>query len=155
MPASRPHSQPPKLFLKKLPRILHVLLYIRLQMPRPRLPVVRRISDAARQEDEFVRIRGREDQIFSVSPHHPQPVDQHPKKQVGFSEILTVLPADNPVFDQPRQRLHGIGRAEERVFVAMHDLEILDGVLDIDNPAGTEFDIDRATFDQLFQLLPS
>ncbi len=39
--------------LEKLPRQLHMLFDIRLQMPGACLPVVRRVADAAGQEDEF------------------------------------------------------------------------------------------------------
>ena len=38
--------------------------------------------------------------------------------------------------------------------MAMHDLEILDGILDIDEPAGAVFHIHGAGLDKLFQLLP-
>ena len=36
----------------------------------------------------------------------------------------------------------------------MHDLEVLDGILDVDEPAGAVFHIHGAWFDKLFQLLP-
>ncbi len=41
------------------------------------------------------------------------------------------------------------------MFVAMHDLEILNGVLDIDEPSGAMFDVHRPWLDELFQLLPA
>src|SRR5262245_61860322 len=49
-----PPSQLPKHPLEKLSCLLHMFFYIRLQMPRARLPVVRRISHPARKKDEFV-----------------------------------------------------------------------------------------------------
>ena len=35
----------------------------------------------------------------------------------------------------------------------MHDLEVLDGIFDIDNTAWAMFQVYRASFHQLFQLL--
>src|SRR6476469_2701833 len=47
-------SQFPKLSLIELPHILHMFFYVRLQMPRPRLPVVGRVADAACQKDKLI-----------------------------------------------------------------------------------------------------
>src|SRR5262249_8205575 len=48
------HSQLPKHPFKELSCLPHMLLNIRLQMPRPRLPIVCRVADPACQEDKLV-----------------------------------------------------------------------------------------------------
>ena len=56
--------QPPKRPLEELPCLCHVLLDIRLEMPRAGFPIVGCIADAAGQEDEFVGIHRWENPIF-------------------------------------------------------------------------------------------
>jgi len=66
-----------------------MLLYIRLQMPRSRLPIIGRVADTARQKDELVRIWRWKHEILGMTPHHAKPIDQHPDKEIGLSQILT------------------------------------------------------------------
>jgi hypothetical protein len=50
--ALSPHTLPN--VLSKLPRRSHMLLDLRLQMPRSCLPIIPRVADAVGAEDEFV-----------------------------------------------------------------------------------------------------
>ena len=57
---SSPPSHLSKRPLRKIHRLSHVLFDIRLQMPRSRLPIIRRVADMAGEEDDLVSsIRGR------------------------------------------------------------------------------------------------
>ncbi len=66
-------SQLPKRPFKELFGEGQMLLNIRLQMPGARLPIVGRITDAAGEEDEFVRIGWRKHKILGIAPHHALP----------------------------------------------------------------------------------
>lgn len=39
--------------------------------------------------------------------------------------------------------------------MAVHDLEVLDRIFDIDNPSGAMFEVDRVSLYELLQLLPT
>src|SRR5512144_275201 len=90
-----------------------------------------------------------------MASHHPQSINQHANEQIGLPQILAVLPRHNSAFHQPSQRLHRVRRAQNGMLMAMHELEILDSVLDIDKTSVAKFDVDRSAFDQLLELLPS
>src|SRR5262245_35601814 len=130
-----------------------MFFYIRLQVSCPGLPIVRRVADTARQKDELIRVRRRKNQILGVAPDHAKPIDEHSDEQIGLSKVLTVVSADDTGFYESREGLHGVWRAQDRVSVTMHELEILDGIFDVDDASRTEFGIDRSTFDKLFELL--
>ena len=134
---------------------MHMFLYIRLQMPRPRLPVVGRVADAAAKKDKLVGIGRRKDQVLGMAAHHAETVDEHPDEQVGLAEVLAVLPRDNTAVDETRQRLHGVGRAQDRMTMAVHELEVLNGIFDIDDSSGAKFGVHRAALDELLELLPA
>lgn len=87
----------------------HVLRDISLEMPRSRLPVVGRISDAAGEEDEFVGIDRGKDTILGIAANHAETVDEHPDEEIGLAERLAVLSRDKTTVDESRQRLHGVG----------------------------------------------
>ena len=128
---------------------------IRLQMARAGLPVIGGIAYAAGEEDEFVGVGWWKDSIFGVATDHAQAVDEHADKEVGLAERLAVLPRDKATVDEGRQRLHGVGGAQDRESMAMHDLEVLHGILDIDDTAGAMLQVDGAVLHQLLELLPA
>ena len=88
-----------------------MLLNICLQMPRPCLPVVGGVADAAGEEDEFIGISRREHSILGVASDHPESVDELPDKEIGLAQILPVLPRHDLALDKPSQCLHRAGRA--------------------------------------------
>lgn len=73
------------------------------------LPVVGRVSDAARQEDELVGLDRRKDTVFGVATDHPQAINQHSDKEIRLSHNLTVLSCYQSTIDESRQGLHGVG----------------------------------------------
>lgn len=88
-----------------------MLLYIRFQMSRPRLPVIGGIANPAGEEDEFVGINRGEDTVFGIAADHAEAVDEHADEEIGLAERFAVLPRDNATIDEGSQRLHGIGGA--------------------------------------------
>jgi hypothetical protein len=124
-------------------------------MSGPRLPVIGGIAYSAGKKDEFVGINRGEDAIFGIAADHAETVDEHADEEVGLAESLAVLPRDNATIYQSGERLHGIGSAQDRESMTMHDLEILDRIFDIDNSSGAVFQVDRASFHELLQLLPA
>src|SRR6478735_5900290 len=87
--------------------------------------------------------------------NHAQSVDHHPDKQVRLSEVFAVLPIDNPALNESRERLHSVRRAQYRMTVPVHELEVLNGIFDVDDSTGTELGVHRAAFDELIELLPA
>ena len=70
-------------------------------------------------------------------------------------EVLAVLPADDAAFNKSRECLHSVRRAQYRMTVPVHKLEVLNGVFDVDDPSGTELGVHSAALDELFDLLPA
>ena len=90
--------------LEELSILFHVLFDVRQQVFRPGLPVFCLISDAAGEEDEFVGVRRRQNEILGVAAHHAQAVDQHADEEVGFTQILTGCTWNQVRVDQGGQR---------------------------------------------------
>ena len=86
-----------------------MLLYIRVQMSCPCLPVVGGIAHAASEEDEFVGIDRWEDTIFGIAADHAKTVDKHPDEEIGLAERVAVLPCDKTTIDESSKPLHGVG----------------------------------------------
>lgn len=124
-------------------------------MSGPRLPVIRRVTNSAGEENEFVGIDGGEDAVFGVAADHAEAVDEHADEEVGLAERFAVLPRDDATIDEGSQRLHRVGGAQDRESMAMHDLKVLDGVLDIDDTSWAMFEGHRTPRHELLQLLPT
>src|SRR5689334_1501771 len=67
--------------------------------------------------------------------------------------MIAVLPADDAGLDKAGEGLHGVWCAEHRMAMAVHELQILNRVLDVDHASRAEFGIDGARFNQLCELL--
>ena len=133
----------------------HMLYDIRLEVARAGLPVVGGITHAAGEEDEFVGIDRWENTIFGIAADHAKTVDEHPDEEIGLAESVAVLFRHKTTIDESRQRLHGVGGAQDRPPMTVHDLEVLDRIFDIDNTSGAMFEVDRASLHELLQLLPA
>lgn len=76
-----------------------------------------------------------------AEPEQLDPVLQRAQELVGQSEALAVLPADVAVLHQLPERLQGGSQPESFVGSAVHELQQLDGELDVAQPALTELDL--------------
>ncbi len=124
-------------------------------MPGTGLPVVGGVADAAGEEDEFFGVGWGEHEVFGVAADHAESVDQHADEEIGLPEMVTVHSGHDPVFDQCGERLHCVRRPQHRQLVSVQELQVLNGIFDIDQAAGAELHVDRARFHQLLKLLSS
>ena len=131
----------------------HVLLDVGLQIARAGPPVVSRIADAASKADKLFRIGRRKHKIFGVSPDHAQSVDQHPDEDVGFPEACSIGACNQLRIHQRGECLQGIRRTQARVVVAMHHLQVLRGIFNVDESSRAILHVDLSRRDQLFELL--
>ena len=122
-------------------------------MARAGPPVVCRVADAAGKTDKLFRIGRRKHKILGVSPDHAQSVNQHPGEDVGFPEACSIGACDQPLFDQRGECLQGIRRTQAWVVVAMHHLQVLHGIFDVDESSRAILQVDLSRLDQLFELL--
>lgn len=147
-------SQPSKLFFKELSGLFHMLLDIRLQMPRSCLPIICCIAHSTGKEDEFVGIRRRQDEVFGVASHHAEPIDQHAKEEVRSAQVLSGRAGDEAGVGEGGKGSERVGRPQAWVSMPVHDLEVLDGVFERDDAAVAVFEIDLSGLDELLDLLP-
>ena len=127
----------------------HVLHDIRLEVAGAGLPVVGGVAHTAGEEDEFVGIDKWENTIFGIAADHAETVDEHPDEEIGLAEGVAVLPRDKTTIDESSQRLHGVGSTEAWKSMAVHDLEVLDRIFDVDNSPGAMFEVDCASLHKL------
>ena len=116
-------------------------------------PVVCRVADAAGKTDKLFRFRRRKHKVLGVSSDHAQSVNQDTGEDVGFPEILSIGARDQPRFDQRGECLQRIRRAQARVVVSMHHLQVLYGIFDVDQTSYTILQVDLSRLYQLSKLL--
>ena len=80
-----------------------MLFDVREQVFCPGLPIFGLIADPAGEEDEFVGVRRRENEVLRVAAHHAEAVDEHADEEVGLAEILTGRARDQARVDQGGQ----------------------------------------------------
>ena len=83
--------EPPECPFEELFGKRHVLRNVGLKVAGTGLPVVGRVSDAARQEDELVGLDRRKDAVFGVTTDHAKAVDEHPDEEIGLTQRLAIL----------------------------------------------------------------
>src|SRR6185503_14995780 len=90
-----------------------------------------------------------------MAANHAQSVDQYSDKQVRVSQGFAVLSVDNPALHESHECLHSVRGAQHRMTMPMHELEVLNGVFDVDDSTWTQLGVHRAALDELFELLPA
>lgn len=131
----------------------HVLGDIGLKVAGARLPVVGGVPDTAGQEDKFVRIDRWKDAILGVTTDHTKAVNKHPDKEVGLAQHLAVLSGHHSTIDKRCEGLHGVGGPQDGEALSVFNLEILDGVLNVNDPALAVLQVHGVSFHELLQLL--
>ena len=81
------------------------------------------------------------DDVGTPQPVQLDPVLEGAQERVGVVQRLAVLAADVPAAGQLGQRAQRGGRPDPLVGAAVHELEQLDGELDVAQPAGAELEL--------------
>ena len=79
--------------------------------------------------------------VGTAQPPQLQPVLDGAQEPVGGREAGGVAPPDVAAAGQPVDRAEGGASVQLRVGAAVHQLEQLDGELDVAQPAGAELDV--------------
>ena len=96
-------SHLPEHLLEEFSILFHMLFDVREEVFGSGLPIFCLVADPAGEEDEFVGVRRRENEVLRVAAHHTQAVDQHADEEVRLAEILTGRARDQARVDQGGQ----------------------------------------------------
>src|SRR5262249_39643983 len=84
--------------------------------------------------------------------NYPERVDQIPQKEVSRAQRLALSLGDEAQPAESVERIERVRDSEFRMILAAQKLQVLRGVLDVDDPAGAVFDVDMTRLDQFARL---
>jgi hypothetical protein len=93
--------------------------------------------------------------VLRVAAHHAQTVDQHADEEVGLAQILTGGAGNEACVNQGCECAERVRCAQAGIAVAMHHLEILNGVFQRDDAAMAVLEVDLPRLNELLDLLPT
>jgi hypothetical protein len=99
-PIAIPSSHLPEHLLKEFPILFHMLFDVREEVFGSGLPIFCLVAYPAGEEDEFIGVGRRDDEVFGVAAHHAQAIDEHADEEIGFAQVLAGGAGDEPYVDQ-------------------------------------------------------
>src|SRR5262245_3464695 len=116
------------------------------------LPIPLTIAETSGERFELIRVRFGKSQIARVAANYPERVDQIPQKEVSRAQRLALGLRYETQPAQSVERIERVRDPEFRMILAVQKLQVLRGVLDVDDPAGAVFDVDLTRLDQFARL---
>src|SRR5499426_3743702 len=116
------------------------------------LPIPLTIAETSGERFELIRVRFGKSQIARVAANYPERVDQIPEKEVSRAQRLALGLGDEVKAAQAVERIERVRDSEFRMILAAQKLQVLRGVLDVDDPAGAVFDVDLTRLDKFARL---
>ena len=111
------------------------------QHPQRIVPTVGPHVRRAGQPAHRLVVVGLGQHVRALEPLQLQPVLEQPQELVGGGQVGRVVAADVAARAQRRQRVDRRGHVQRLVVAAVHQLQQLDGELDVAQPAGAELEL--------------